>query len=682
MQNYTYYFLQAVQAQEINSSFTGVETAINRLHTDLGMVGVLIGGSVNQYSTPNLTVDVSAGVVIDQTGQRIRWSSIENLNCALDEDNVSTAVGSPGNSKYLSIFAKFLRAPSDPRVDGERQTIYFNQGESFELRVAQGAEAVSPTPPALRSDQILLADILIDFGKTQIFDADIDMVTRRQWAITASSAALTIARGQIDDAFQDVADAIAAGTADLADQTTPDDGATLVGADTQTSGLFSVSQGTLKAQILELLGHTDTVNAFANSGNWHDGTGITATDVEAAINEVKNDLASENTGNGGADRVGSATQTVGSASVAAGSIWDQIAEMLAYLDASVDTARAVQMMTGTGYLLSAAIGTTSPATKDVQDLDIDPSSGTYRWGAVCDDGLGNTNSSEVRTSSRLFEGWVSGGTFGSATVAMYGLAWSPDLSLWCAVGQRSPTSAGASVETNSTLSGIWTTQSPTGMQASGDYATRVIWDPYNDELIVVGYPGTSSHSSDGSTWYAPTTAPPSGVLLNSLAVNPNNGSVIATQLTPVAVYRTADGGDNWANVSTGVPTSGNLSSVAYDPKLDRFWVVGSAGIAISDNNEGTSWTDVTPTNSPDATSAYRGVAVSPDGIVVVEDREFIYITLDGGTTWSAWDVSTFDGAFFGGALIENFSFLGGRFIGGYENKILIGPAFYPATDAT
>ena len=72
--------------------------------------------------------------------------------------------------------------------------IFYNQAESFELEVVNGPEAaVNPARPGKLADGLLLADVLLTQGQTQIFNADIDETTngRRDWAfeLLASSPA-------------------------------------------------------------------------------------------------------------------------------------------------------------------------------------------------------------------------------------------------------------------------------------------------------------------------------------------------------------------------------------------------------------------------------------------------------------------------------------------------------------
>lgn len=210
-----FYFRQKVTEAELDSAFAEMESADRAITSDLGLIGVAVGLAVSQQVSPNLTVLVSGpGVVYDQVGQRVAIPSSQTVNCAVDEDALNTAVVTPGNSRILSLFIEFDRTLSDPRVDGNSATVYFVRAESFQFNVAAGAEGVSPTAPVLRADQILLADITLDHGQTQILNADIS-TTRREWMFKTTSGT-AVAVGTVEEAIQVLATAIGTDVSALA----------------------------------------------------------------------------------------------------------------------------------------------------------------------------------------------------------------------------------------------------------------------------------------------------------------------------------------------------------------------------------------------------------------------------------------------------------------------------------
>lgn len=194
-----YYFRQLVTEAELDAGFSGLEVADRNLMIDLGHIGIVGGLGVSAQVSPNLTVQVASGVAYDQLGQRCSIPSTQNLDCSVDEDSVSTTVSTPGNSRILGVFIGFQRSLTDLRIDGNSDPVYFVRGESFELRVIQGGEAVNPTAPPLQGDAILLADITRSHGVTTIGSGDIS-TTRRQTAFKTTGIA--VSAGQPEEALQ------------------------------------------------------------------------------------------------------------------------------------------------------------------------------------------------------------------------------------------------------------------------------------------------------------------------------------------------------------------------------------------------------------------------------------------------------------------------------------------------
>src|SRR5512141_2284057 len=115
-----FYFRQRVTEAELDSGFADLEQADHDLAADLGFAGVLANAVVSQHApVPDLTVDVSGpGSILDPLGQRIFFSALQNVDVSQDENAVSTAVTTAGNERIVSVFAKFDRTLSDPRIDG------------------------------------------------------------------------------------------------------------------------------------------------------------------------------------------------------------------------------------------------------------------------------------------------------------------------------------------------------------------------------------------------------------------------------------------------------------------------------------------------------------------------------------------------------------------------------------
>ncbi len=247
-----YYFKQPVTEAELDEGFDLLEQADRAIMGDLGLFGIMQNVDATEKSgTPDLSVDVSGpGVGYDQDGQRLAFSgSSQNVDVSVDEGAASTAVATPGNEKWLSIFLAFDRLLGDPRTDGTGVTVFFDRDESFAFNVVQGAEAGggAAVRPSLRSDEILVADVLIDFGLTQVFNANVSKTRTELLVRTTGGAA--IAERDFLTAF-DLLDIAKAGEGDnnVWTGTNEFDGAVQLDAAVSVNGVMTIAEaGSIKA---------------------------------------------------------------------------------------------------------------------------------------------------------------------------------------------------------------------------------------------------------------------------------------------------------------------------------------------------------------------------------------------------------------------------------------------------
>ncbi len=192
-----WYFRQRVTQAEMDEADDAMELADRDLVSDLlgfGFVSSVVApATVVEQAVPDLTVRANRLLGYDQTGRRLNnarnafqggselGAPAQSVNLAVDEEAASTAVTSAGQEKTISVFVEFEREPSDPRTDGNNAAVDFVQDESVKFNVVQSAQAALGTsvPPPLRTDQLLLFDVVLTHLQTAIVDADIDQ-TRRQ----------------------------------------------------------------------------------------------------------------------------------------------------------------------------------------------------------------------------------------------------------------------------------------------------------------------------------------------------------------------------------------------------------------------------------------------------------------------------------------------------------------------
>lgn len=253
-----YYYRQKVTESELDAGFDGLENADRAMMSDHELYGIVEGLIVSQHAgTPDLTVDVAAGIAYSRQGERIQVPALQNVDVSVDSNSLTTDVSSPGNSKIVSVFLEFDVALSDPRLDGNSATVFHQRDESFTVVVVQGAEAVSPVPPSLNANRVLLADITRTFGDTQILNAVIspdptdlaDATGRREDLIhvDATPVALreVVLRGALTSLLTALNDHVT-GSANQHDAADVTAGAQSVSGET-------LAAGTVEAQLVELL---------------------------------------------------------------------------------------------------------------------------------------------------------------------------------------------------------------------------------------------------------------------------------------------------------------------------------------------------------------------------------------------------------------------------------------------
>lgn len=292
-----WYHGQVVSEAELDQVFNWVEDSIDYLGQDNRLYGIHSGYTVVQNPAgADLTVSVSSGLATNKEGSRMYEASTQALDCEYDEYGTLTRVTpASGNEKYIACFIRPTSRLEAPETDGAGITVYSEIYEDSELFVRQGTEAGAgaAVKVAALTNAIKLCDILLTDGMTQILNASIDTDSREDWFRGVS--------------FTTIANQVH-GTAYAA-----------------VDSLFTLVDGLA----------TGGGVVFTGTANWDDGTGLAATDVSAAINEIVSDLEA----NAGSDRVGSAAYATahGNCDLIAGSILDQLQDICDAVDTAIDS---------------------------------------------------------------------------------------------------------------------------------------------------------------------------------------------------------------------------------------------------------------------------------------------------------------------------------------------------------
>jgi hypothetical protein len=301
-----FYFRQRVTEAELDLAFALLEKADRDLAADLNIYGIVSGAVPAPHSpVPDLTVDLTAPArAYDNLGQRMFFGTGQTVDCAVDLVGIPTDVATVGNERWLGIFLRFKRLLSDPRTDGNSQQVFFRRDESFELVVRQapeGAIGVAPKP-ALQADELLLCDVRRRPGQTQILVADLD-TSRRQAFIFAQGNSVAVTTGTWS-----ILQPLAATVQAAFDET-----------DAELRDHFTAVARRHAASAIDSPPHS-----FIGSSN-----------VQAALNEIADDLTTGAVGSSGATRVGVDATAGAPNALAAGTVKSQLAALLGFLNTHV-----------------------------------------------------------------------------------------------------------------------------------------------------------------------------------------------------------------------------------------------------------------------------------------------------------------------------------------------------------
>jgi len=384
-----FFFRQKVQESELDLAFELLEKADRNLAADIGIYGIISGAEPTPHTpVPDLTVDLTApGRAYDNLGQRIFFGTGQTVDCSVDHAGLPTEVPVVGQERWLGVFLRFERLLSDPRTDGNSQQVFFRRDESFEVVVRQGAPAAAgmAAKVPLQPDELLICDVRRAHGQTQILAPDID-TSRRQAFIFAQGDQVAIESGTwstlapaVDtvQASLDEVDAELTGhfggttrrhPADHIDyvphgfvgsntvQTALDElieelstaayghpGAMRVGADAVAGSPHALPAGNVDGQLSLLLGWLNS-HLSAPAGA-HNASAIAALphnyisgpSVQAQLQEIVDDLQSQSPGLG-ASQVGNAAISSALYALVAGTVREQLAQLVAHLVSHVGSA--------------------------------------------------------------------------------------------------------------------------------------------------------------------------------------------------------------------------------------------------------------------------------------------------------------------------------------------------------
>ena len=180
------------------------------------------------------------------------------------------------------------------------------------------------------------------------------------------------------------------------------------------------------------------------------------------------------------------------------------------------------------------------------------------------------------------------------------------------------------------------------------YGERLLIDPNNSNIVYYGSDSNGLYrSADGGATFAPVTA--SGApttTANVIGVRFYRGggtsSVSGQTISSIVyaltgdgdVYRTADGGQNWTNLSSGTNLSGHVGVSTVDPNNGTLYV-GQDGTKTVWKYAGGAWTTFATVNT---LQNLNGIAVDPNNsqrLFAVGVDSSLSRSVDGGAHWKS-----------------------------------------------
>ncbi len=164
MDRLNFYSGQLVTHNDMNTLENYIENKDKELTQKLIGYGIVEGFTVSPNSPLDLTVLVNPGFAIDQYGNTVKLIQQKQVNLA--------AYVPSSNSRYVLVYAKFVRKEYETKINDIGKEIKYRQDEDCEIAVAVGNVASSPVKPDIPPEGVLLADILLTAGQMQITEID------------------------------------------------------------------------------------------------------------------------------------------------------------------------------------------------------------------------------------------------------------------------------------------------------------------------------------------------------------------------------------------------------------------------------------------------------------------------------------------------------------------------------
>lgn len=344
MDRYNFYAGQPVTEGEMDENFAAAEVATRQLQSDMGFEGITQGLVATEAGTPDLTVEISAGVAYNSLGERCQHSTAVIVDISEDYLGNPTAITQgAGYEAVVAVSIGFARIFDDDRIDINDNPLFWSEAESYVYRVTKGSETNTPpaVSPPLEAGFVRVCDIRLVHGASAITDAFITppggsytgIDNARQDMFLATAGTLEVRANNAEAAVQQLltllddhpASEIAVDASNAWHDGTTNPADDLQGRfDKMIDDLAGETSGAVNAGGAFMIGHTDLTA-------WKNGKGRPAQSVGLTLEAIANDLGAENIGQDGMKSIGAEARTgspAGALTAPAGSAASQMQYLL------------------------------------------------------------------------------------------------------------------------------------------------------------------------------------------------------------------------------------------------------------------------------------------------------------------------------------------------------------------
>ncbi len=179
-----------------------------------------------------------------------------------------------------------------------------------------------------------------------------------------------------------------------------------------------------------------------------------------------------------------------------------------------------------------------------------------------------------------------------------------------------------------------------------DTAYAALWEarqgPWENAAWNGSGGGVFKSTDNGKTWRQLSGGLPDGIIQANLAIAPSSTNRVFASIAltgGLSIYRSDDGGDHWAKITTdarpaGRIGGGDLAVLRVDPKNPDV-VYSASVVSWKSSDGGKTWSAFRGAPGGDD---YQNVWINPNNteVIILGSDQGAVITVNGGKSWSSW----------------------------------------------